>query len=282
VTTLTLALMIMTSAIAAQATVLRAFVSSTGNDANAATNCAQSAPCRTFAGALPTVTAGGELIALDSAGYGPLTGGNTVNKAITIAAVPGATGFVVAATGTSGFTITGAASDLITLRNLSFNGTGAGTTIGVTHNSGKLVVDSCEFTQNTTAGLRGLGGTITVRHCTFNGNAGRGVYVSGTAKADLVDILIVNNGTGITADGNCANTFVRLDTGMVVNNTLGFEMLNAVCAPNGGSLPQNISVHNDGGIRVTIIGNTNTVGPSPGVGLQAVLNTYSTVYFQNY
>ena len=51
-----LALMFVASATATQAATLRAFVSSTGNDANAATNCAQTAPCRTFAAAYPTVT----------------------------------------------------------------------------------------------------------------------------------------------------------------------------------------------------------------------------------
>jgi hypothetical protein len=66
----------------------------------------------TFAGAFPTVTAGGELIALDTAGYGPLTGGNTINKSITIAAIPGQTAFVVAAVGTAGFTVAAGAGDM--------------------------------------------------------------------------------------------------------------------------------------------------------------------------
>lgn len=48
---LTASFVMITAAISAQAATLRAFVSSTGNDANAATNCAQTAPCRTFAGA---------------------------------------------------------------------------------------------------------------------------------------------------------------------------------------------------------------------------------------
>lgn len=58
--TLAVSLWIMTVAGATQATTLRAFVSSTGSDGNAATNCAQAAPCKTFAAAFPTVTAGGD------------------------------------------------------------------------------------------------------------------------------------------------------------------------------------------------------------------------------
>jgi hypothetical protein len=51
----------------------RTFVASYGLDANAATNCALGAPCRTFAGALAATNPGGEILALDSAGYGPVT-----------------------------------------------------------------------------------------------------------------------------------------------------------------------------------------------------------------
>jgi len=275
---LKVSLLIITSAAATQATVLRAFVSSTGNDANAATNCAQTAPCKTFAGAFPTVTPGGELIALDTAGYGPLT---NINKAITVAAIPGATAFVIVATGTDGFTINGAASDLITVRNVSFNGTGAASTNGIRHNTGKLVIESCLFTQ-LTAGLRVVGGTVTVKESNFVGNPGRGIHASGTGKVDAIGILIASNGTGVTADGNCANTFVRIDSGSVNNNTLGFEMLNAVCAPNTGSLPQNIFTRIDGGQRVNMIGNTTAVGPSPGMGLAAAVGSYTSINATSY
>ena len=270
----TAAAMLMFSTAAAQATTLRAFVSSTGNDANAATNCAQTAPCRTFAAAFPTVTPGGELIALDSAGYGPLT---NIDKAITIAAVPGATAFVIVATGTSGFTINGGAGDSIVLRNISFNGTSAANTTGITHNTGKLVIENCEITQTTIAGLRGFAGTIIAQHTSFSGNLGRGVHVSGTAKADMVDVLIANNGTGLTANGSCQSTFVRIDSGSVLNNTLGFEMLNGVCAPNQGSLPPNIFLRGDGGVRVNVIGNTTVVGPSTGFGSVVVVGVYSSI-----
>jgi len=275
----TAAALLIVSAAAAHATTLRAFVSSTGNDANAATNCAQTAPCRTFAGAFPTVTPGGELIALDSAGYGPLT---NINKAITIAAVPGATAFVIVATGTSGFTINGAAGDSIVLRNISFNGTSAANTTGITHNTGMLVLDKCEFTQTTVAGLRGFAGTIIARHTSFSGNGGRGVHVSGSAKANLVDVLIANNGTGVTANGNCIATSVRIDSGSVLNNTLGFEMLNGGCAISQGSLSPNIFLRGDGGLRVNVFGNLIVVGPSPGPGSVAAVGTYSSITSTTY
>ena len=50
----------------------RAFIVSTGNDANAASGCTPAAPCRSLQAAHNAVDAGGEIVALDTAGYGPL------------------------------------------------------------------------------------------------------------------------------------------------------------------------------------------------------------------
>ena len=48
----------------------RTFVASTGNDLN---SCILTAPCRGFAHAITQTNLGGEVIVLDSAGYGPVT-----------------------------------------------------------------------------------------------------------------------------------------------------------------------------------------------------------------
>jgi hypothetical protein len=192
------------------ATTLRAFVSSTGNDANAATNCQQAAPCRTFAAAYPTVTAGGELIALDTAGYGALTGANAIHKAITIATVQGATAFVVAAAANTGFTVDAGASDLVVLRNISFNGSNAGGTIGVVHTSGYLIIENCKFNQLNT-----------------------GFYE--TAKSDVIDCDFRGNGTAIystgagTEGGGAGATSVaqvRLRGGNITFNFIGITQAN--------------------------------------------------------
>jgi hypothetical protein len=177
VTATAILILILGAASLSQATTLRAFVSSTGNDANAATNCGQAAPCRTFAGAYPTVTPGGELIALDTAGYGPLNSANTITKSITIAAIPGQTAFVVAAAGTMAFVTLPAAGDTIILRNLSFNGSGASNTTGIQHNGGRLLINNCKFAQLT-----------------------QGLWVN-NAKADVVDSEFTANGTAIVSNG---------------------------------------------------------------------------------
>src|SRR5207344_3288954 len=46
----------------------RTFVSGSGNDMN---SCSRKAPCRTFASTITKTDAGGEIIVMDSAEYGP-------------------------------------------------------------------------------------------------------------------------------------------------------------------------------------------------------------------
>src|SRR5215831_4846127 len=54
----------------ASAQVQRTFVSGGGSDSNP---CSRTAPCRTFGQALSQTSSGGEVVALDSAGYGPFS-----------------------------------------------------------------------------------------------------------------------------------------------------------------------------------------------------------------
>lgn len=108
--------------LAAAAGVQRAFVASTGNDANVASNCSLALPCRSFAVAIPVVQPDGELIILDSAGYGTLT----VTQSIKIIAPAGVYAGISASTpGTSAVTVNAAPGDRIVLRGLDINGLGA-------------------------------------------------------------------------------------------------------------------------------------------------------------
>src|SRR5687768_11615397 len=69
------------SATAAQ-TLRHTYVSAGGDDAN---DCSRDFPCRTFAGAAPKTTSGGELTALDSGNYGVVT----IDKSLTVQGAPG-------------------------------------------------------------------------------------------------------------------------------------------------------------------------------------------------
>ena len=76
----------------AAGTRIRSFVASTGSDANP---CTPLSPRRTFATALAATASGGEVVALDTGGFGTLT----ISQAITITAVPGAEAFIAPSSG---------------------------------------------------------------------------------------------------------------------------------------------------------------------------------------
>ena len=90
----------------------RTWVSGVGDDANP---CSRTAPCKTFAGAISKTAAGGEIDALDPAGYGAVT----ITKAITIDGGGGQVASVLVS-GTNGIVVQAGVSDTVILRNLSF------------------------------------------------------------------------------------------------------------------------------------------------------------------
>ena len=109
-------LVVMASTAHAQAT--RTWVSGVGDDANP---CSRTAPCKTFAGAISKTISGGEIDALDPAGFGAVT----ITKSITIDGNSTTAGILAA--GTTGVVINAAGLD-VTLRGLSINGAGSGIT----------------------------------------------------------------------------------------------------------------------------------------------------------
>src|SRR5882672_3179361 len=86
----------------------RTWVSGVGDDANP---CSRTAPCKTFAGAISKTAAGGEIDALDPAGYGAVT----ITKSITLDACCMAS---ILATNTNAINVNGAGA-VVNIRNLS-------------------------------------------------------------------------------------------------------------------------------------------------------------------
>src|SRR4051812_50031264 len=74
---LAVAASILVAAATANAQATRTWVSGVGDDVNP---CSRTAPCKTFAGAISKTAEGGEIDALDPAGYGTVT----ITKAMTL------------------------------------------------------------------------------------------------------------------------------------------------------------------------------------------------------
>jgi hypothetical protein len=151
----------------------RTFVSGQGSDSNP---CSLAAPCRSFAQALTQTNTGGEIVVLDSAGYGAVT----INKAVSIVNQDGVEAGVTVSSG-DGITVAAGAGDIVNLRGLTVVGLNSGIN-GVSFVSGQsLSIDKCE--------IRGF--------------AGAGIAMSTTAVANLTvtDTTVSNdeNGVSITA-----------------------------------------------------------------------------------
>jgi len=101
----------------------RTFVHSSplGNDANTVSNCSLVAPCRSFNAAISVTDPGGELVILDTAGYGPMTIGKSI-KVIGPSGVYGGISVLGAGGPTTGVVINAGATDVITLRGLDIAG----------------------------------------------------------------------------------------------------------------------------------------------------------------
>jgi len=168
-----------------QAQASRTWVSGVGDDANP---CSRTAPCKTFAGAISKTAAGGEIDALDPAGYGAVT----ITKGITIDGGGGQVASVLVS-GTNGIVVQAGPSDVVILRNLRFNGIGTGIN-GIRFLSGAaLIVDKCEIFGFTTNGVDiALGASAQAYVTQTNIQNIGGVGVRATTTAGVVTVGIDN------------------------------------------------------------------------------------------
>ena len=198
-------------------TAQRTFVSATGSDAAA---CSLAAPCRGFAAALVQTNPGGEIVVLDSAGYGPVT----INKAVSIVVPPGIyAGVSVLAAGTDGIVINAGAADEVILRGLTINNQGGNN--GVVFNSGAaLYVESCTIRGFSGASMANLkfapGGAskLFVKDSYIRGGQAGINLANGTtaASATIDNTRIESNVNGVTASFSGA---VALRNSIVAENT---------------------------------------------------------------
>jgi hypothetical protein len=170
----------------AQGQATRTWVSGVGDDLNP---CSRTAPCKTFAGAISKTAEGGEIDALDPAGYGSVT----ITKAMTIDGGTGSGWASILTGATNGVIINIAAGvnhpndAVVTLRNISFIGASQGLTPGLNGinylKAAQVHVENCVFENFSTSGINmGLGstGTLFVQDSIFD-NTGTGIKVTTTS-----------------------------------------------------------------------------------------------------
>ena len=150
----------------------RTFVKSTGVSTFP---CSLTVPCRDFASAITNTLPGGEVIVLDSAGYGPVT----ITQSVSIIAPPGVYAGITASSG-DGVTVNGAGI-VVVLQGLTINGLGTGNN-GITFSAGdELHVINGSISNFANSGISAgpPGGRLFVSDTTIRGNSD-GVSVSGS------------------------------------------------------------------------------------------------------
>ncbi len=187
------------------------FVSATGNDAS---DGARGTPKRTFQNAHDAVAPGGQIVVLDTAGYGALN----ITKSLAVTVPPGVNGFVTIPGDTIAIFVAAAATDVVSLRGLIVENSAAspGASYGVYASSvGTLTLEDC-LVRNCGVGLFFLPGNAAqlfvhntvVRGCTD------GINVQPTGafayKALLTGCRVENNATGVAVFSAAAGSSVKM------------------------------------------------------------------------
>src|SRR5215472_14401831 len=124
----------------------RVFVASYSKHANP---CTFGSPCKTFQQAVNVVDAGGEVTAIDSAGFGPIS----ISKAVTITSPDGVEAGIVPTAGGDAITINAGPNDEIGLRGLTINGAGVALNGIIFNTGGPLTIQNCVVRNLTGQGI---------------------------------------------------------------------------------------------------------------------------------
>lgn len=260
----------------------RAYVSSTGSDAN---DCTLPHPCRLLPKAISAIAAGGEIWMLDSANYN--TSQVNVDRSVTILAVPGAIGSVVATNGGDAIFV-GTPGIKVALRNLVIVRLGTGNDgVGIDQ-AAELDVEDCEISNMSSSGIAAFDAAARVRVTStrLRGN-NNGIYARGAVVVSLDHILANGNTTaGVYADTGATVNVANSDFNQ---NGKGLYAIGAMLAidRSHGDSNATAGVHVDTSSNVTIsesrFANNGTYGvlaqASPGgafiTSVSAIRNTVS-------
>jgi len=269
------AILFLGSVTVAQAQATRTWVSGVGDDVNP---CSRTAPCKTFAGAISKTAAGGEINAIDPGGYGAVT----ITKSITIDG--GGTFASILAAGTNGIIVNAAASDIVTIRNVSIDGANTGINGIRFLAGGALHIEKCEIFGFAGRGIDAEptgGSTMYVLDTVLRNNDGGGILIKpGVYLGTSLDkVRLDGNFYGVRAENN-ANVTIR-DSIAAGNSTHGFHAFstgagilinleNSTATNNGGG-----GVTTSGAAAGISISNSTIMSNAQGINTSAGGSVYS-------
>jgi len=206
--------------LASHAQSFRAYLASYGSDTNP---CTVSAPCRLLPAALTAMASGGEVWMLDSANYN--SGTVNIGKSVSILAVPGQVGSVVAFGGGPAINIA-TAGVTVALRNLAIpnNVTFPGT-YGIVMTSGTLLsIEDCLFANLPNAGIyvHDTDSAVTVKNTVFRNLGDYAVRAENGPQVTIANSQILHT-SGVLAAGTAAfnTTYVTVSDSTIANSIQG-------------------------------------------------------------
>ena len=194
----------------------RSAVSIHGNDANP---CTVPSPCRTFAKAITVTNSGGEIIALDSGGYGPFT----IDRAVSVRPIPGAYAGL-APSSSDGIGVYAGVNDDVILRGITINGLGGSNLTGITFGSGR---------------------TLTIQNCSIDRMTGTGISDVSAGMLVVSDTTVTNSYTGVqVGNGNVGSptVFATISGSRMDHNSFGV----AVYQTGRATVTNTVLSHNSG------------------------------------
>jgi parallel beta helix pectate lyase-like protein len=238
------------------AQIQRTFVSAaSGSDANP---CTRPLPCRNFAAAIAQTQSGGEVVVLDSGGYGTFL----VTQAVNIEAPAGVfAGVSVFPASAPGIMVIAGSSDSVILRGLTINGVGGDDGIRFTSGrslhiercavsrmnnngiddleTGVLIVKDTKIvscaqgiqTGNGTQVVRGVIDHTTVEDCT----TGIGMYQG--SRAIIRDSVITGKANGTGVGVFVLSSTVSLPSDVIIENSTISGFLYGIGASGSGGAP---------------------------------------------
>ena len=212
---------------AAAASVPRAYVQSSGDDANAGAGCTVNLPCRTFAVAVDTADDGGEVVALDTEDFGTVE----IKKSITIIG-NGRAAIVTNGAATYGVSMVKSGINVV-LRGLDINGAGIGHTGVLMKDGSSLQVENCVIANFFVHGIDAANaGSVRVVDTVLTGNS-NGARVHSGASAHFARTRFLGNrgaGLGVAADAGITTSVSVSDSVAAGNGISGFDVSSSVAS----------------------------------------------------
>jgi len=218
----------------------RVFVASYGSDSNP---CTFGSPCKTFQQAVNVVAAGGEVTAIDSAGFGPIN----ITKPVTITSPDGVEAGIVPNPGSPAISINTTGD--VFLRGLTIEGNDSGT-------------DGITLSSAATLGII----RCVIRHFTHDG-----IYLQPTdsLKLSILETVASNNGNDgidLSPSGSSAGLF-----GVIDHTTASSNAVDGINVWGANSFPNSINPVNL--LFITIINSVVSTNGANGVKAHSAQST---------